>query len=156
MSHSSALRIVPLGAAAAAVREQGVPVHGADATGLALHLSGDGHLGADMLRVPPHTSFPIHVHPGHHLLLCLEGEGTITVDQVTHRIRPGDLYMVDGQVPHAVGAGDTEHVLVAIGAPHKPVDDPSRMTFTDWQGFAVDAPLFHTGPATAPADADRG
>jgi hypothetical protein len=38
--------------------------------------------------------------------------------------------MVDGNVPHNVGAHpDTDHVIMAVGAPHKPVDSPERMTF---------------------------
>ncbi|WP_149264274.1 cupin domain-containing protein [Actinomadura sp. K4S16] len=144
----SALRIVSLPAATAAVLDGGVAVHGAPAKGLGLHLSGDGHLGADIIHVPAGGQFPVHTHPGHHLLLCLEGLGTITVDEVVHQVRPGDLYMVDGQVPHAVGAGDRDHVLVAIGAPHRPVDSPDRMTFTDWEGTRLDEPLF---PPPAPA-----
>ncbi|WP_433242581.1 cupin domain-containing protein [Actinomadura nitritigenes] len=142
------LQIISLPAAITAVLEAGVPVHGAPATGLPLHLSGDGHLGADIIHVPAHGQFPVHTHPGHHLLLCLEGHGTITLDDVVHQVRPGDIYMVDGAVPHAVGAGDREHVLVAIGAPHKPVDSPERMAFTDWAGTLLDEPLF---PSAAPA-----
>ncbi len=41
--------------------------------------------------------------------------------------------MVNGHIPHAVGAL-TDHILVAIGAPHKPVDSPERMVFVDWEG----------------------
>ncbi|MBA9005973.1 cupin domain-containing protein [Thermomonospora cellulosilytica] len=137
---SSDLSIINLRAATLAVAEQGVPVHGADALGLALHTNG--HLGADLLKVPPHARFPIHVHPGDHLLLCLEGEGTISIDERTYQVRPGDIYMVPGQVPHAVGAGEAGHTLLAIGAPHKPVDSPERMSFTDWAGTVSDLPLF--------------
>lgn len=122
--------------------EQGVDVHGAPARGLALH--SNGHLGADMLYVRAGDQFPVHTHPGDHLLYCLAGQGTITVDQVTYTIRPGDLYMVDGLVPHAVGAV-TDHVLVAIGAPHKPVDSPERMAFVDWDGRAVQVPILASG-----------
>ena len=139
----SGLDIVNLTWAALQIVKDGVPVHGADAIGLALH--SNGHLGADLLRVPPGTSFPIHTHPGDHLLLCLEGSGTITIGERTHRVHPGDFYMVNGQTPHAVGAGlDAHHVLIAIGAPHKPVDSPERMQFTDWTGKILDQPLFHT------------
>lgn len=134
------LNIINLRAAAEALTEYGVDVHGADARGLPLH--SNGHLGADLLQVPPNASFPIHVHPGDHLLLCLDGEGTISVDERTHYVRPGDIYMVPGNVPHAVGAGEAGHTLLAIGAPHKPVESPERMNFTDWSGALTDAPLF--------------
>jgi len=117
----------------------GVPVHGAPATGLPLH--SNGHLGADILHVPAGKQFPVHTHPGDHLLYCIQGTGTISVEGVTYDIRPGDIYMVDGQVPHAVGAGPSDHILVAIGAPHKPVDSPERMAFVDWDGNPLDRPV---------------
>ena len=118
----------------------GVPVHGAPALGLPLHTNG--HLGADMLYVKAGDRFPVHTHPGDHLLLCLQGNGTISVGEVTYHVHPGDLYMVDGMVPHAVGAGDEDHILVAIGAPHHPVTSPERMQITDWDGTKVDAPVY--------------
>jgi quercetin dioxygenase-like cupin family protein len=134
------LSIKNLDELARVVAESGVPVHGAPAVGLSLHTNG--HLGADMLHVKAGDRFPVHTHPGDHLLLCLQGKGTISVGEVTYHVRPGDIYMVDGLVPHAVGAGDEDHVLMAIGAPHKPVDSPERMQFTDWSGTKVDSPLF--------------
>ncbi|MBO0819247.1 MAG: cupin domain-containing protein [Nocardiopsaceae bacterium] len=122
------------------ILETGVEVFGADALGVPVH--SNGHLGCDVLRVPPHGGFPIHTHPGDHLLLCLDGEGSITLDGVEHTVTPGDIYMIPGAVPHAVGAGELPHVLLAVGAPHKPVASPERMTFTDWAGVPLNAPLF--------------
>lgn len=145
---SSGLRITNLYEVSAVGIDHAVPMHGADATGLNLHTNG--HLGADMVWVPAGARFPVHVHPGDHLLLCLSGHGTITINEITYDVHPGDLYMVDGNVPHAVGAGDTDHVLVAIGAPHKPVDSPERMDYTDWAGNLVAAPHFHDRAADRP------
>lgn len=102
------------------------PVHGAPAFGRGLHTNG--HLGADMLFVPPNGRFPLHTHPGDHLLLVVRGVGSVTVGGVEHPTHPGDLYMVDGGVEHAVGAGPGGQWLIAIGAPHKAVDDPARMS----------------------------
>jgi quercetin dioxygenase-like cupin family protein len=88
----------------------------------------------------------VHTHPGDHLLLCLAGVGTISIDQQTFEVRPGDLYLVPGLVPHAVGAHpDHAHTLVAIGAPHKPVDAADRMTAVDWDGQPVDEPVLAGG-----------
>jgi quercetin dioxygenase-like cupin family protein len=141
---AESLRIANLAKLALSVSRDGVPVHGADALGLGLH--SNGQLGADLLWVPAGKRFPVHTHPGHHLLLCLSGTGTITLDKITYRVGPGDFYMVDGLVPHAVGAAEeTDHILVAIGSPHKPVDSPERMAFTDWDGNRVEVPLFADG-----------
>jgi hypothetical protein len=109
-----------------------------------------------LLHVPAGQSFPVHTHPGDHLLLCLVGTGTISIGEETFNVVPGDFYMVDGLVPHAVGAGPEDHILVAIGSPHKPVDSPERMAFTDWDGTPLESPIF-AGPApaapfTKPAD----
>jgi quercetin dioxygenase-like cupin family protein len=134
------LCIVNLTDAAAAVRKQGVPVHGAPATGLLLHTNGN--LGADILLVPACGRFPVHTHPGDHLLYCLSGTGTITVNEQTYAVKPGDLYMVEGLVPHAVGAGPEDHVLIAIGSPHKPVESPERMAFVNWAGQQLAEPIF--------------
>ena len=145
---TTGVNIINLDEAAGAVRELGVPVHGAPATGLALHCNG--HLGADILHVPAGQQFPVHAHPGDHLLLCLKGTGTISVGERTYQVKPGDLYMVDGGIPHAVGAGPEDHVLVSIGAPHKPVDSPERMWYTDWLGNKVAEPVLASDTA-APA-----
>src|SRR5262245_9945599 len=99
MTAKEPVRILNLTDVRERVEHQGVAVHGAPAVGLPLH--SNGHLGADMLFVKAGDQFPVHTHPGDHLLYCIAGEGTITVDKVTHKIYPGDIYMVDGMVPHA-------------------------------------------------------
>jgi hypothetical protein len=43
----------------------------------------------------------------------------------SHRARPG--VSGRGETPHAVGA-ISEHVIIAVGAPHKPIDAHDRMT----------------------------
>lgn len=103
-------------------------------------LFDNGVLGADLLDVPPNAGFPVHVHPGHHMLLCLRGTGTFSLAGVVHEVGPGDLYLVESAVPHAVGAGPQGHTLVAIGAPPRPLDAVDRMTVVDWDGMRVEAP----------------
>lgn len=132
------LKIINVHAAADCLPDAGIPVHGAPAVGLAMHTNG--HLGVDMLHVKAGEQFPVHTHPGDHLLYCVRGEGTITVAEITYRVIPGDIYMVDGAVPHAVGAY-TDHWLLAIGAPHKAVDATDRMAFVNWDGTPADNPL---------------
>ena len=77
----------------------------------------NGQLGVDLLVVPPGAGFPVHVHQGHHLLLVIAGRGTFSLDHEIHEVAPGDLSMIEGMVPHAVGNPfDQPHCLLAIGA----------------------------------------
>jgi quercetin dioxygenase-like cupin family protein len=123
------------------ILELGIDVVGAKAKGVPVHTNG--HLGVDVLRVEAGDSFPIHTHEGDHLLLCLEGKGTISIAGKTYHVVEGDIYMVAGMTPHAVGAAsDSYHVLAAIGAPHKAIDSPNRMTATDWDGNIVESAIY--------------
>lgn len=123
----SQLAILNLSFLAELLPGHGSPVHDAPAEGIPLLTNG--HLGADMLYVPPGESFPLHVHTGHHFLYCVKGRGSVTFDSVVHDIIPGDLYMIQADIEHAVGAhpdGDG-HWLVAFGAPHAHLDSHDRM-----------------------------
>ncbi len=100
-------------------------VHGAvDATGLPLVTNGE--LGADLLRLPAGSGFVPHTHIGHHVLVIVGGQGTLTYGGEVLETNAGEVYLVDGGVPHAVGAL-TDHVILAVGAPHMPVDSTDRM-----------------------------
>lgn len=85
-----------------------------------------GHLGVDILHLDKGQAFALHTHPGHHLLLAVKGRGSVTVAGVVYETRPGDLFMIDAMLPHAVGATE-DHLLLAFGAPHVHLDDPARM-----------------------------
>ena len=86
----------------------------------------NGHVGADIIRLKAGDKFTAHTHSGDHLLIIIGGEGTITYDGKIYPTKAGDIYMVEGKVPHAVGA-ITDHVILAVGSPHKAVDSPDRM-----------------------------
>lgn len=83
-----------------------------------VELGPDDYLGADIIALDAGESFPLHTHPGHHVLLVIMGQGTVTVEGRTHRTSAGDLYVVDGRQAHAVGARE-RHILLSIGVPHK-------------------------------------
>jgi quercetin dioxygenase-like cupin family protein len=94
-------------------------------------LVSNGYLGADLLHVPAGQGFAPHTHKGDHLLFVVGGRGTITV---AGRITPtsaGQVYMIEGAVPHAVGAV-TDHVILAVGAPHRPLDSEDRQNLTEY------------------------
>jgi len=101
-----------------------VPMHGADATGLGLVTNQT--IGADIIRLPSGAGFPPHTHPGHHVLVITGGKGTITYGGRVYPTEAGEIYLVEGEVAHAVGA-ITDHVILAVGAPHMPVDSHLRM-----------------------------
>jgi quercetin dioxygenase-like cupin family protein len=108
-----------------------VTMHGArDATGQAMTTNGE--LGADIIRLPAGGGFAPHTHPGHHLLIVIGGRGTITYDGVVYPTRAGQIYLIEGRVSHAVGA-ITDHVILAAGSPHKPVDATDRMELVDYE-----------------------
>lgn len=104
-----------------------LPIAIAQVPARGLPLLANGHLGADLLYVLPNQSFPLHTHPADHLLLVVAGSGTVTVGSQIYPTRPGDLYMVEGEQIHAVGAGPEGQYLLSFGAPHIAIDDPRRM-----------------------------
>ena len=102
-----------------------VRMHGAlAATGTGL--VSNGAVGADLIRLPARAGFVPHTHPGHHILIVVAGVGTITYDGRVYETHAGQTYLIEGEVPHAVGA-ITDHLIVAVGAPHKAVDADDRM-----------------------------
>jgi mannose-6-phosphate isomerase-like protein (cupin superfamily) len=105
-------------------------------------MASNGYLGGDVIRLAAGDAFAAHTHPGDHLLIVLAGEGTIVFGDTVYPTRAGELYMVDGGVPHAVGA-ITDHVILAVGAPHKPVDAPDRMTVLEYLAVAAEFPRLH-------------
>ncbi|MEU5634080.1 cupin domain-containing protein [Streptomyces rishiriensis] len=107
----------------------------ADATGHSLLSSG--HVGADILHVPAGSGFAPHTHPGDHLLFVLAGTGTISVAGEIVPTRPGQVYMVEGAVTHAVGAV-TDHMILSVGAPHRHLDSPERQELTAYSALLGD------------------
>ena len=108
------------------------PTRMAHSTATGRGLLSNGLMGVDLIRLGAGESFVPHTHPGDHLLIVVGGEGTITVNGTIYPTVAGQVYMVEGRVPHAVGA-ITAHVILAVGSPHKAVDDESRMTPVEYQ-----------------------
>jgi quercetin dioxygenase-like cupin family protein len=106
-----------------------VPMHGAAASGSGL--VSNGIIGADIIRLPAGAGFPPHTHPGHHVLAVLGGQGTITYNGCVHPTEAGEIYLVEGSVSHAVGA-ISDHVILAVGAPHMPVASKERMEVVNY------------------------
>lgn len=120
--------------------ERAVKMHNSPATGAGLITNGK--LGADIIRVPAGKGFAPHTHPGDHLLIVLGGEGTITYDGRIYPTMAGQIYMVEGAKPHAVGAL-TDHVILAVGSPHRPVDSEDRMALVEYQAVTAELGNLH-------------
>jgi quercetin dioxygenase-like cupin family protein len=105
-------------------------------------LVSNGLLGADVIRLAAGDGFVPHTHPGDHLLVVVGGRGTITCGGKIYPTRAGEIYMVEGEVPHAVGA-ITDHVILAVGSPHRPVDAPDRMAPVGYDAITADVDDLH-------------
>ena len=87
-------------------------------------------MGIDLIELEPDTAFPLHTHTGAHIIFVLRGKGTVTIGGTVHSTQPGDCYFIPADVEHAVGAIDL-HQILAIGFPHKAIDDTDRMHEVD-------------------------
>lgn len=107
------------------------PVQMAHTVATGISTVSNGHLGADIIRLAAGEAFEPHTHPGDHLLIVIGGSGTITYRGLIYPTMAGQIYMIEGMEPHAVGA-ITDHVILAVGCPHKAVDDPDRMQVVEY------------------------
>lgn len=105
-------------------------LHSAPFSELEVDVTLEDCIGADMLRLPAGSRYPAHTHHGHHLLLIVEGRGTVTYGGKVYDTKPGDIYIMDGATEHAVGATD-DHKLISIGVPHRMPGTDERMELTD-------------------------
>jgi quercetin dioxygenase-like cupin family protein len=113
------------------------PVQMANSPATGEGLITNGKLGADIIRLEAGKGFAPHTHPGDHLLIVLGGEGTITYNGKIYATRAGQIYMVEGAKPHAVGAR-SDHVILAVGSPHRAVDSPDRMALVEYRAVTAE------------------
>lgn len=97
-------------------------------------LVSNGYLGADVIYLPAGGGFTPHTHRGDHLLLVIGGRGSVTVAGEIVETSPGDIYLVDGMRPHAVGA-ITDHLLLSVGVWHNPIDSSHRQETVDFDSL---------------------
>jgi quercetin dioxygenase-like cupin family protein len=89
-------------------RDVVVGLRGADAHELApgvtmRPLFGEGAM-LNLLEFAAGARVPAHDHPHEQLGYVLEGELTLEIDGVEHRLRPGDAYRIAGGTPHAASS----------------------------------------------------
>lgn len=125
-------------------------------------------IGVDLLELQPGAAFPLHVHPGDHILIGALGAGTIRVEGVAYPITPGTTVFVAADLVHGVGTHESLEAipekwgrsrdafvlaagtfrLYAVGVPHKHVSAEDRMLLVDDPGAARDR-LADEGEATS-------
>lgn len=115
-------------------------VANSDATGEPL--VSNGQLGADIIHLAAGSAFTPHTHRGDHLLIVIAGEGTVIYEGQIQRTRAGDIFLIEGEVPHAVGA-ITDHVIIAVGSPHTPIDSLDRMALVAYESMTTDIRDLH-------------
>jgi quercetin dioxygenase-like cupin family protein len=112
--------------------EAGAPLPGIRGRVGAAATAADGHeIGVDLIEMQPGTAFPLHTHPGDHVLYVQSGAGCVHVDGTDHRVKPGDTIFIPAEYPHGVQGppAGTVYPLVflAFGHPHKHVSASDRM-----------------------------
>lgn len=97
----------------------------------ATEIGSDGKvIGADLIEMQPGSSFPLHVHPGDHILYAISGRGTVIIDGEVRNFAAGTTFYIAGAYPHNVGTyhEDTEpFTILAVGHPKKEVSAFDRM-----------------------------
>jgi quercetin dioxygenase-like cupin family protein len=87
-------------------------------------------IGADAIEMQPGSAFPLHVHPGDHILYIIQGGGLVHVDGVDYKVRKGDTIFIPAEYPHSVKTFDTAPsplTFLAVGHPHKHISAKDRM-----------------------------
>lgn len=98
--------------------------------GVALPTVEGVEIGADLIEMQPGSAFPLHIHPGEHILYVIKGQGCVHVDGRDHTIQEGDTIFVPAEYPHGVKTKDNAadpFLLLAFGYPHKHIGAQDRM-----------------------------
>lgn len=110
----------------ATVNMRALPIEMCESDGTANPLVKRGDFGADLIRFPASGGVREHVHEGDHILVVLGGVGDVIVEGVAYGLRAGLVYLVPGEVRHAIRA-ETDLVMMAIGNRHVAAGDPARL-----------------------------
>jgi len=103
-----------------------LPIQMKHSDGTGLPLVAYKNFGADVVRFPAGKGVGTHTHIGAHILIVLEGEGFVEYEGVDHPLQPGIVYMIPGNIKHAIKA-TTELILIAVGNDHRPLDSEERL-----------------------------
>jgi quercetin dioxygenase-like cupin family protein len=95
-------------------------------------LTTDGiEIGADLIEMQPGSAFPLHKHPGDHILYVISGRGIVHIDGADYSITTGDTIFIPAEYPHGVKTyqdATTSFQFLAVGYPHKHLSSKDRMS----------------------------
>jgi quercetin dioxygenase-like cupin family protein len=81
----------------------------------------------------PHTEAPLHVHEEEQIVVVLDGEMEFTIDGDVRTMRPGDVAVIPGWVPHGARTNDTHCREIDVFSP------PRRSLLDHARGQAASA-----------------
>jgi len=85
-------------------------------------------IGCDLVAMDAGSQFPLHMHPGDHILYVLEGPGILHVDGTDQMMNTGDLVFIPGEYAHGVKTLQASPLtFLAFGHPHKHIGATDRM-----------------------------
>jgi quercetin dioxygenase-like cupin family protein len=96
----------------------------------AIRVNGE-ELGVDLIEMDVGSAFPLHTHPGDHILFVLEGQGGVVINGEFHRVVKNDSIFIAAEYPHGVRGPvqpeDAPFRFLAVGIPHMELDSRDRM-----------------------------
>jgi mannose-6-phosphate isomerase-like protein (cupin superfamily) len=84
-------------------------------------------LGCDFIWLHPESGFPMHTHPGDHILYVIRGAGFVHIDGRDILVGQGDVVHIPAEYPHRVFTSGSALLMAAFGHPHKEIDSQERM-----------------------------
>ena len=92
-------------------------------------VSQGSNMTVSRYRFEPGGEFPLHRHEQEQVTVVLSGEVTMTVEDESHRLNPGDSIIIAPNVPHRGSVGSRGAEVVGIVAP--PRSDTSEINFVE-------------------------
>ena len=70
-----------------------------------------------VIEIDAHSGVPPHDHPHEQIGVVISGHPTFTIGDETRTLKPGDCYIVPGELLHGVTTGDDAVRLAEVFAP---------------------------------------
>jgi quercetin dioxygenase-like cupin family protein len=85
--------------------------------GVSLALAWGERIMLSKVTIEPGGVVPRHSHPHEQAGVCLSGEFELEVDGLRRVVRPGDLYLIPGGVPHSARGTGVRSVVLDVFSP---------------------------------------